>query len=160
MCLFVYLSVRLSFCPSVRPRFPVCLSVCLSVCLKLSLFQTMPACQLVCLSVCLSVSSCLSVLGCAYLSACLSVCLSVCQSVYVLSCPVLSTFDLFWSILLLLLCRACSDTVNYCLPPLSVSHEPWEFTSLGARISCQNVDIAFRWSALGSSSVSWLPQGP
>ena len=56
-----------------------------------------------------------------------------------------------------LLCRACSGTVNYCLPLLSVSHEPREFTSLSARISCQNVDIAFRWSALGSSSVSWLP---
>ena len=57
-----------------------------------------------------------------------------------------------------LLCRACSGTVNYCLPPLSVPHEPQEFTSLSARISCQNVDIAFRWSALGSSSVSWFPQ--
>ena len=49
-------------------------------------------------------------------------------------------------------------TVNYCLPPLSVSHEPREFATLSAYISCQDVDIAFRWSALRSSSVSWLPQ--
>ena len=62
------------------------------------------------------------------------------------------------TLLLTLLCRACSGTVNYCLPPLSVSHESREFTSLSTRISWQNVDIAFRWSALGSSSVSWLPQ--
>ena len=27
-----------------------------------------------------------------------------------------------------LLCRACSGTVNYCLPPLSVSHEPRHFS--------------------------------
>ena len=57
-----------------------------------------------------------------------------------------------------LLCRVCSGTVNYCLPPLSVSHEPRKFTTLRARISCQDVDKAFRWSALRSSSVSWLPQ--
>jgi hypothetical protein len=78
--LFVCLSVRLSFCPSIHlsvhtfVRLSVCPSFCLSICPFVHL------CLLVCRSVGLSV--CLSVCPLFHLSICLSIRLSVRLSTY------------------------------------------------------------------------------